>query len=272
MLDNFLDIIFGEDLRSEGDVTSRAIFTNEESQFGLYSKASGILCGLDIFTKVFHKLDPEIVVTTYKHNGDSIVEKDLIASVSGKILAILQAERIALNFISHLSGIATKTAEYVAAANGKAIILDTRKTIPGLRLLQKQAVKCGGGNNHRMGLYDMVMIKDNHIDAAGSITAAVTKVRKKWNSQFKIEVETRNLAEVQEAINNKVNVIMLDNMDNALTKKAVKLIGKRIKTEASGNMTLDRIASVSETGVDYISIGALTHTVKAFDFSLKKEG
>ena len=175
-----------------------------------------------------------------------------------------------MNLLSHLSGIASKTNEFVRETNGRSTILDTRKTLPGLRELQKYAVRCGGGENHRMGLYDMVMVKDNHIDAAGGIEKAVNKVRDKWGSKYKIEVETRTLEEVGKALISGVDRIMLDNMNIETMRKAVELINGKTETEASGNMILDRISKVSQTGVDFISVGELTHTVKAFDFSLKR--
>lgn len=196
-----------------------------------------------------------------------------MAYVTGKVISVLSAERIALNFLSTLSGIATRTREYVQAARagGKAVILDTRKTLPGYRYLSKYAVTTGGGENHRMGLYDMVMIKDNHVDAAGGITRAVRLVRQQWGSKFRIEVECRDLAEVDEAVACQVDVIMLDNMDTDEIRKAVSRVGGGIKLEASGNMDLSRIKEVSSTGVDYISAGSITKSVRALDFSLKKD-
>lgn len=259
-----------EDLHATGDVTSQSIFSLEENSFRLISKDSGILCGKEIFEAVFQEVDPEVKVDFKFKDGDKLKPKDEIAIVSGKVSSMLIAERTALNFLSHLSGIATKTAAFVAASNGKTEILDTRKTLPGYRVMHKYAVKCGGGTNHRMGLFDLVMIKDNHADAAGGITKAVAAVRAKHGEKYRIEVETRNLEEVQEALDNKVDIIMLDNMDNQLTSQAVQLIAGRAKVEASGNMSLERIPGVAETGVDFISIGELTHTVKAFDFSLRK--
>ena len=264
-------LAFTEDLHEIGDVTSQAIFTDEESNYKLFAKDSGILCGIDLFQEVFHTLDKDVKFELFFTDGNKINKGDLIANISGKVLSMLQAERVALNFLSNLSAIATKTNKFVQAAEGKCKILDTRKTLPGYRKLQKYAVKCGGGENHRMGLYDMVMIKDNHIDAAGSITKAVGKIRSKWGNKYKIEVETRNLDEVKEALSCNVDRIMLDNMDIETMKKAVATINKQTEIEASGNMTLERIPQVSEIGVDFISVGELTHTVKAFDFSLKKD-
>jgi len=260
-----------EDLSTIGDVTTDSIFKDETGKFYLQAKQDGVLCGKEIFIHVFRAVDESIEITFYYSDGDKLTNGDRIASVEGSIKNILKSERVALNFLSHLSGISTKTAQYVSCLRGTVRILDTRKTIPGLRALQKYAVLCGGGKNHRMGLYGMVMIKDNHIDGAGGISCAVTKVRENLKEEISIEVEVRNLQEVKEAIECNVDYIMLDNMSLEEMRKAVKLIGGRAKVEASGNMTLDRIEEVSETGVDYISVGELTHSVKAFDFSLKKE-
>ncbi len=257
-----------EDLNKTGDITSQAIFEDKKARYKLISKDRGLLCGQNYFSDVFYLVDKKCIVQFYFEDGEEIDYQDKIATVQGKIKSILTGERVALNFLSHLSGIASKTHLFVKETSGKARIRDTRKTIPGLREAQKYAVKCGGGQNHRMGLFDMVMIKDNHIDGAGSIKNAVAKVRKKWGSKFKIEVETRNLTEVKEAIKGKVDVIMLDNMSLPEMKKAIKIIANQSLTEASGNMTIDRIRKVSEIDLDFISIGALTHSVKAFDFSL----
>jgi nicotinate-nucleotide pyrophosphorylase (carboxylating) len=260
-----------EDFSTVGDVTTDSIFKDETGRFYLQAKQEGVLCGKEIFIRVFRTVDKSIEITFYYSDGDKLTKGDRIASVEGSIKSILKSERVALNFLSHLSGISTKTAQYVSQIRGRAVILDTRKTIPGLRALQKYAVLCGGGKNHRMGLYDMVMIKDNHIDGAGGISRAVKKVRENLKEEISIEVEVRNLQEVREAIECNVDYIMLDNMSLEEMRKAVKLIGGKAKVEASGNVTLNRIEEVSETGVDYISVGELTHSVKAFDFSLKKE-
>jgi len=265
-----IEIAFKEDLNEMEDVTSSAIFQNETDQFYLLAKDSGILCGIEVFEKIFHAIDPKVVIETNFHDRDKIQSNEIIATIQGNVSAILQAERTALNLLSHLSGIASKTNQFVNLTIGKTKILDTRKTLPGIRKLQKYAVLCGGGENHRMGLYDMVMIKDNHIDAAGSIENAVKRISDRWGNRFQVEVETRNLSEVQQALDSGVDRIMLDNMSLEMTRKAVNLISDRAETEASGNMTLDRISEVSQTGVDYISVGELTHTIKAFDFSLKR--
>ena len=268
--DKLIELALNEDLGETGDVTSEPIFSAEKHAFKLISKDTGILCGIGIFKQVMKMVDEKTDIRSYFNDRDNVKIGDVIADISGKVVSILKAERTALNFLSMLSAVATKTAEYVKEAGGRLVILDTRKTIPGFRQLQKYAVQCGGGSNHRMGLYDMVMIKDNHIDAAGGITAAVNKIREKWSDRFKIEVETRDLEEVREAVACGVDRIMLDNMDNSEIAAAVKLTEGKCETEASGNITLARIKSLTLTGVNFISSGDLTHSIKAFDFSLKE--
>lgn len=264
-----IELALQEDLRNIGDITSTAIFGSEKAEFRLVSKDTGILCGRAAAEAVLQMVDTSIQVTFLKKDGDPLVPGTITAELSGPVSSILTAERTMLNFLSHLSGIATKTRKYVDAA-GPAIILDTRKTIPGLRELEKYAVVSGGGQNHRMGLFDMVMIKDNHIDAAGSITRAVSLIRKKWEKQFDIEVEARTLQEAAEAAACRVDRIMLDNMSTEMMREAVDLIAGAAETEASGNVSLERIPEIAAAGVDYISVGGLTHTVTAFDFSLQK--
>ncbi len=266
-----IDIALKEDLGNEGDITSDAIFEKEEQLFILVSKDNGILCGIDIFASVMRRVDENIRVASFFDDADPVTSGDIIAEISGNVRSVLRAERTAINFVSLLSATATKTSHFVKETAGRVIILDTRKTIPGFRELQKYAVRCGGGRNHRMGLYDMVMIKDNHIDAAGGISNAVNKIREKWGKRYFIEVETRNLDEIREALVCEVDRIMLDNMDNSMMKEAVRLIGRKCETEASGNMTHDRLTSAASTGVGYISAGALTSSIKSFDFSLKKK-
>jgi nicotinate-nucleotide pyrophosphorylase (carboxylating) len=265
-----LEMALKEDLGDSGDITSDAIFTDEIYSYNVVAKERGIICGIDIFIAVMKHVDSTIYIENHFIDGDYIGKGNIVADVSGPVKSILLAERTALNFLSHLSGIATRTAAFVRKTGGRAVILDTRKTIPGYRELQKYAVRCGGGENHRMGLYDMVMIKDNHIDASGGITGAVRKIRAKWGDRYKIEVETRNLEEVKEALECAVDRIMLDNMNDDEIKSAVELISRRAETEASGNMDLHRVKDVSLTGVDYISIGELTKSVRVMDFSLKK--
>ncbi len=270
-----------EDLGGLGDISSIPLFSSEDkSTFTLYAKDSGRVCGLALFQAVFLELDPEATCTFYFKDGDRILDGDKIALVSGKTAALLSAVRTALIFLSLLSAVASKDltlvgiAEKAAKEAGKSkpiIVLDTRKTIPGFRLLQKYAVRCGGAQNHRMGLYDMVMLKDNHIDSAGGIKPAVQKVRKRWGNRFKIEVETRNLEEVHEALELKVDRIMLDNMDEEEICKALRLIDGQIETEASGNMNGERLKKLAGFGLTFISFGELTHSIEAFDFSLKAE-
>ena len=270
-MDKIIKLAFDEDFGKKGDITSQAIFSDEVGSYILVSKDKGILCGSEIFKNIFNTLDENCNTNFYYKDGDRLKSGDNVAKVTGKIAVIMKAERTALNFLSLLSGIATKVDLFVKKVHGKVQILDTRKTIPGLRTLQKYAVRCGGGYNHRMGLYDMVMIKDNHIDGAGSITNAVKNVRAKWGNSYKIEVETRNLKEVKEALECKVDRIMLDNMDLEKMKEAVQLINNNAKIEASGNMSLNRIEEIADIAIDFISVGSLTHTVKAFDFSLIKQ-
>jgi nicotinate-nucleotide pyrophosphorylase (carboxylating) len=268
-LDMLIDLALEEDLQKAGDITSEPIFTHQDFTCKLISKDTGVLCGIEIFSRVFRAVDDQTKVIGHFNDGSFIDKGDIVAEISGKVVSILKAERTALNFLSMLSAVATRTSEFVKESGGLVTVLDTRKTIPGYRLLQKYAVRCGGGSNHRMGLYDMVMIKDNHIDAAGGITAAVTSIRDHWGDRFKIEVETRNIGEVKEALDCGVDRIMLDNMSDSETKEAVRLINGTSETEASGNMTLGRIKQVAATGVNFISIGEITHSIKAFDFSLK---
>ncbi|MCX7031642.1 MAG: carboxylating nicotinate-nucleotide diphosphorylase, partial [Spirochaetes bacterium] len=205
------------------------------------------------------------------HDGARLAKGNRVAEIRGLALSLLSGERIALNFLSHLSGIATEARilSDLAASTGKAVILDTRKTLPGWRALAKYAARVGGARNHRLGLYDMVLVKNNHVDAAGSVAEAVSRVRARWGTRFTVEVEARTLTEVREAVEAGADTVMLDNMDEPAMRQAVALIAGRAKVEASGNMTRDRIPGVSATGVDFISVGGLTHTVKAFDFSLK---
>lgn len=233
------------------------------------AKASGILCGIDVALRVFELLGG-FTFKKYKNDGDRLEKGDIIAELTGPTKNLLKGERTSLNLLQHMSGIATMTAEAVEQVKGTvATVTDTRKTLPGLRALQKYAVTCGGGKNHRFNLSDAAMLKDNHIDACGSITKAVSTLRGKIGHTVKIEVETRNLDEVAEALATGCEIIMLDNMDCETMKKAVEMTNGKALLEASGNITAETIRKVAETGVDIISIGALTHSVKAFDISLK---
>jgi len=267
---DIISLALFEDLENSEDITSQAIFTTQMARYKLISKGSGILCGSEYFTAVFKQVDPDCLIVFLVNDSEKINRGQEIALVYGNIKIILTAERVAINFLSHLSAIATKTNQFCQLTKGNTKVLDTRKTIPGLRKAEKYAVRCGGGHNHRMGLFDMVMIKDNHIDGIGSISTAVKKVRKKLGDRIKIEVETRNLEEVKEALTCEVNLIMLDNMSIEMIKEAISVINGKAKIEASGNINLEKIKQLSEIGLDYISIGELTHTVKAFDFSLIK--
>lgn len=270
--ETLLELALTEDLSEKGDITSHAIFKNEETKAELICKKDGILAGLPHFEKVFNRVDRSIAFTAFKREGDALAAGERIATVQGNVIAVLNAERTAINFIGYLSGIATATRKYVdlLAGLGNTILLDTRKTLPGYRELAKYAVRQGGGKNHRMGLFDMVMIKDNHIDSAGSITAAVEKVREKWGEEFSIEVECRTAADVREAAGCRVDIVMLDNMDAGEIKKILSSIdGKNIKFEASGNMDLEKIKTYGGLGLDYISVGGLTHSVTSLDYSLR---
>ena len=235
----------------------------------MYCLPSGIICGLSVAARVFELLDDAVDLVSLVHDGGTVDAGEKIAEISGPSRAILNGERVALNLLQHMSAIATKTAEAVLKVGGtKAIIKDTRKTTPGLRTLEKYAVRCGGGANHRLNLADSVLIKDNHIRAAGGITNAVNKVRSSTVNET-IEVETETLAQVEEAIGVGADIIMLDNMTPEMMAEAVTLINGRALTEASGNMGERDLIIIAETGVDFISIGALTHSVKAMDISLK---
>lgn len=253
------------------DVSADYLIPEEQRNDAYFvAKADGVLCGLDVALRTFQLLDDTFTAKTYKKDGDKIQKGDLIAEFSGKTVLLLKGERTALNLLQHMSGIATATARAVELVKGtNAQITDTRKTLPGLRALQKYAVVCGGGKNHRFNLSDGAMLKDNHIDASGGIKSAVDILRGKLGHMVKIEVETRDLDEVREALDAGADIIMLDNMTNDMMREAVKIIGGKAKTEASGGITLETIAEVAKTGVDIISLGALTHSVQAFDISMK---
>lgn len=266
-LDDLIDVALAEDIGS-GDVTTEAVIDDQKKAKAVWLvKQDGIIAGLDVAKLVFQKLDEKMEWKPLVRDGDAVSNGDTIVEFSGNCRAILTAERTALNFVQRMSGIATKTHEIVRELEGSsAKILDTRKTVPGLRKLDKIAVKTGGGVNHRMGLYDLAMIKDNHILAAGNISNAVEGVRSK-DSEIRIEVETTTLEEVDEALESGADIIMLDNMSTEMMRKAVERIGNRAETEASGNITSQNIRQTAETGVNFISVGALTHSVQAFDIS-----
>ncbi|WP_445666730.1 carboxylating nicotinate-nucleotide diphosphorylase [Fodinibius sp. AD559] len=266
-IEALIERAFEEDVRS-GDVTTDAVVDEGcQAKAVWIAKEEGVIAGIAVARRVFEKLDPQIEWSPHVDEGEKVSKGTPLVTIKGSCRAILTAERIALNIAQRMSGIATTTRQYVEAIGElDTKVLDTRKTVPGLRLLDKQAVAAGGGTNHRMGLFDLAMVKDNHIVAAGSIAAAVQGVRTNAPA-VRIEVETTCLEEVKKALAAGADIIMLDNMSIAMMKKAVELIDGKAETEASGNITLDRIKEVASTGVDYISVGALTHSVTAFDIS-----
>ena len=252
------------------DVTTDAVFSKEEREAHIISKSDGILSGAEIFKKVFEIIDPSLEVEFCKKDGEHFKKQEKIAGLKGRVKSVLMGERTALNFLGHLSGIATEAGRLARLLKGTGIsILDTRKTIPGMRELEKMAVVHGGGVNHRMGLYDMVLIKDNHIDGAGSVSLAVGKTRSRYGDKYKIEVESRSLEEVKEALSLGVDRIMLDNMSRMMVKKAVRMIDKKIEVEVSGNMTRRSIKRLKKVPVDYISAGYITYSAGHSDFSMR---
>ena len=277
LIDKLIDLAIEEDI-STGDITTTSIIPKaSKAVASMKAKASGVISGIEIVKKVFERFQKDIIWTPYKKNGDRVEVGDEILMIQGTYQALLEGERLSLNIFQRMCGIATETAKYVKEIQEfDTQILDTRKTAPGLRVLDKMAVKDGGGTNHRMGLYDMVMIKDNHIKMAGSITKAVEQVRKSLQERkisgndqvIRVEVETTNLAEVREALEAGADIIMLDNMSNDMMSEAVKIIDHKADTEASGNMSVARLKGVAATGVDFISVGALTHSVVAMDISM----
>lgn len=255
------------------DITTSTLVSEKIEAKGLIiAKEDLVLAGLKVASECFRILDPDIKFRERFKDGESVEKGKIIAEIAGKAQAILMAERVALNFLQRLSGVATLTSKYIERVRGlKVKIVDTRKTTPGLRALEKYAVRMGGGFNHRFGLYDAVLIKDNHIALSGGIKRAVEKVRKSMPHTAKIEVETKSLEEVKEALQTKIDIIMLDNMDLEMMRKAVKLINGRTLIEASGNINLDNVRDIAETGVDLISVGTLTHSAPAVDISLELE-
>ena len=269
LIKNVVDNALREDIGS-GDITSECTIRKDAKLKGkLISKADGIIAGLEVVNYIFRKLNPEIQVNACFADGDRVSQGDLIAEITGDGRSILTGERTALNFLQRMSGIATMTRAFVdRISDTNAIILDTRKTAPGLRITDKWAVRIGGGQNHRIGLFDMVLIKDNHIDACGGITAAVERVRYGDRENRLIEVEVKTINELREAVTLKVDRIMLDNMDLQTMKEAVGIVNGKIPLEASGNVALDNVSAIAATGVNYISVGKLTHSAPALDISL----
>ena len=268
-IDNIIKTALLEDINYCDVTTDYLIPAEQDGKAEFVSKADGIVCGTEIAVRVFQILDENISFEILKKDGEEVKKGDLILTVKGKTAVLLKGERTALNLIQHMSGIATSANQYAKIVEGtNASIADTRKTLPGLRPLQKYAVMTGGAKNHRYNLSDAAMLKDNHIDAAGGITAAITKLRSRIGHMTKIEVETRNLDELQEALAAKADIIMLDNMSPELMKQAVAITNGRAILEASGGITDETLRAVAESGVDIISVGALTHSVKAFDISM----
>jgi len=267
--DAIIDAALREDM-PEGDITSEGIIPADARSEAIFlAKEDGILAGLSIARRVFEKLDSAVEFTEKIPDGAAFRKSDILACVEGPTVALLKGERTALNFLQRLSGIATATRHFVDAVAGtKAKILDTRKTTPGLRLLEKYAVKMGGGTNHRFSLSDMVLIKDNHLRHVGSIAEAVRRARSSIRPGIRIEVEAADLTQVRDALAAGADMIMLDNMSLETMREAVALAAGRVPLEASGNMSLDRVRAVAKTGVDYISVGALTHSARAIDISL----
>ncbi len=267
-LDEFIRKSLEEDIGT-GDITTRYLdFEPQISVAYIISKATGVIAGIYIAKQVFKMVDPELKITLYSKDGDSVKPNEEIMRLEGRPSSILQGERTALNFMQRLSGIATKTAKYVSLLEGLNVkLLDTRKTTPLLRSLEKYAVRVGGGYNHRFGLFDMVLIKENHIRACGSITEAVNRIRK-HNISYKIEVEVTNAKEVAEAVNAGVDRVMLDNMTPEQIRKVVKKYKDILEFEVSGGITEENIRTYAETGVQFISSGALTHSYKSLDISL----
>lgn len=269
-VDNLIKTALLEDINYVDITTDYLIPEDQENEAKFLAKADGVLCGIEVALRVFTLIQPDFQYEVFIHDGEEVKKGDIIAKIKGKTRTILKGERTALNLLQHMSGISSMTNRIVKIVEStNASIADTRKTLPGMRPLQKYAVTVGGGKNHRFNLSDAAMLKDNHVDAGGGITNAVTKLRTKLGHMAKVELEVRTLDELREALSVDVDVIMLDNMDNDTMREAVKIADGKALLEASGGITEETIRGVAETGVDIISIGALTHSVKAFDISLK---
>ena len=273
-LDDLIKYWFAEDI-GDGDHTS--LSSIPETAMGksrLIIKETGVLAGVEVAKRIFAAFDPELKMTQYLNDGDEVKPGDIAFDVEGKVLSLLQTERLMLNIMQRMSGVATVTRKYAKCLEGlKTKVLDTRKTTPGLRLLEKQAVKIGGGTNHRIGLFDMILLKDNHVDFAGGIENAITRAKdycQEKGKDLKIEIEVRNFDELNQVLAiGGVDRIMLDNFNTENTKKAVELIAGRYEVESSGGITFDTLRDYAECGVDFISVGALTHSVKSLDMSFK---
>ncbi len=275
LIDALLDLAFAEDIGDGDHTTLCCIPEDEMGRQHLLVKEEGVLAGVEIAKKVFRKFDPELKVTVMINDGEHVKPGDIAFVVEGRVRSLLQTERLMLNIMQRMSGIATMTARYMAQLEGlKTKVLDTRKTTPGMRMLEKEAVKIGGGMNHRIGLFDMILLKDNHVDFAGGIANAITKaneyIKANHKDGMKIEIEVRNFDELDEALRTGgVDRIMLDNFTPADTRKAVDIVAGRCELESSGGITFDTLRDYGECGVDYISVGALTHSEKGLDLSFK---
>jgi len=269
-IDSIIDAAFREDFPL-GDITSESLIPSQSvSEAVILAKEGGVLAGIEIAERVFEKINSSLVFKKNFEDGQIFVRNDILVRLKGNSISILKGERTALNFLQRMSGIATKTRKFVKALEGtKTKVLDTRKTTPGLRILEKYAVKIGGGENHRFNLSEMVMIKDNHLKLVGSVYEAISRVRKKVSKGVKVEVETKNLNEVMEAVRSGADMIMLDNMPLEKIKEVVRWVKGRVPLEVSGKVTLDKIKDISSLGVDYISVGGLTHSYKSLDISLE---
>jgi nicotinate-nucleotide pyrophosphorylase (carboxylating) len=277
MLDNLDELIklwFAEDIGDGDHTTLSSIPADATGKQQLIIKEEGIVAGIEVAKRVFAAFDPELKMTQYLHDGDRVKPGDIAFVVEGRTQSLLQTERLMLNIMQRMSGVATRTAEYVKLVEGtKCRVLDTRKTTPGLRMLEKEAVRIGGGCNHRIGLFDMILLKDNHVDFAGGIANAIRRAQeylKEKGKNLKIEIEVRSFDELQEALaTGGIDRIMLDNFSPADTRKAVEIIDGRVEVESSGGITYDTLREYAECGVDVISVGALTHSVKSLDMSFK---
>lgn len=273
-LEKLIPLWFAEDIGDGDHTTLSCIPAQAIGKSQLIIKEDGILAGVDVARKIFYAFDPELKMTIFLQDGTHVKKGDIAFVVEGRIQSLLQTERLMLNIMQRMSGVATRTNQYVKILEGtKTRVLDTRKTTPGLRILEKEAVKIGGGVNHRIGLYDMILLKDNHVDFAGGIEKAITRAKdylKEKGKNLKIEIEVRNFNELQQVMNvGGVDRIMLDNFTPENTKKAVEIIDGKYETESSGGITFDTLRTYAECGVDYISVGALTHSVKSLDMSFK---
>ena len=273
-LDELIKLWFAEDIGDGDHTTLSSIPADTMGKQQLIIKEEGIVAGIEVAKRVFAAFDPELKMTQYLKDGDRVKPGDIAFVVEGRTQSLLQTERLMLNIMQRMSGVATRTAEYVKLVEGtKCRVLDTRKTTPGLRMLEKEAVRIGGGCNHRIGLFDMILLKDNHVDFAGGIANAIRRAQeylKEKGKNLKIEIEVRSFAELQEALETGgIDRIMLDNFSPADTRKAVEIIGGRVEVESSGGITYDTLREYAECGVDVISVGALTHSVKSLDMSFK---